>query len=132
MLSQWLQNALKSSGMTQAALARALAKKLGRSIDRAAVNKMASSDRKIAADEMIAISRILDVSVPDADEETNTVDVPVLAWVSADEDGRATYKRYRPSPKRFEPASTNPTNEPIFPERDPLIVGRVRLTFLRL
>lgn len=53
-------------------------------------------------------------------------------YVIADVDGKATYKRYRPNPKRFEPVSTNPAHEPIFPDNDPLIVGRVRMTILRM
>lgn len=45
--------------MSQAELSRQLTAALGRSIDRAAVNKMLTGDRKIAADEMIAATRIL-------------------------------------------------------------------------
>lgn len=70
MLSTWLQEALASSGISQAEVARALTDKLGRSIDRAAVNKMASGKRKIAADELIAITQVLKVAAP-ADTATN-------------------------------------------------------------
>ena len=48
--------------------------------------------------------------------------------------GEATYKLWRPGPPaRLEPYSTNPMNEPIFPERRKLfVVGRVRRTLLDL
>jgi len=56
---------------------------------------------------------------------------PNALYVIADEDGNATYKRYRPGPPmRFEPVSTNPANEAIFPEHEPLIVGRVKRSVL--
>jgi SOS-response transcriptional repressor LexA len=53
-------------------------------------------------------------------------------YVIADDDGSATYKRYRPSPARFEPVSTNPDHEPIYPDNDPQIIGRVRRTILEM
>lgn len=57
--------------------------------------------------------------------------VPNALYVISDDEGNATYKRYRPGPPmRFEPVSTNPANEPIFPEREPLIVGRVKRSVL--
>lgn len=59
MLDVWLRNLLKETKVSQAALARELTIALGRSIDRAAVNKMTTGDRKIAGDEMLAITRIL-------------------------------------------------------------------------
>jgi phage repressor protein C with HTH and peptisase S24 domain len=65
MLSSWLQDALKTTGVSQADLARSLTLSLRRSIDRAAVNKMTKGTRNIAADEMIEIVRFLGVSPPD-------------------------------------------------------------------
>lgn len=57
--------------------------------------------------------------------------VPNACYVIADyEGGEATYKRYRSGPMRFEPVSTNAAHEPIFPENDPVIVGRVKRTIL--
>lgn len=56
-------------------------------------------------------------------------------YVIDDGEGRATYKRYRPNPMRFEPVSTNPEHEPLFPDsesHEPTIVGRVYETILRL
>lgn len=64
MLSKWLQEALDSSGVSQSELARLLTEKLGRSIDRAAVNKMAKGSRAIAGDELLAITEILSLSPP--------------------------------------------------------------------
>jgi len=51
--------------------------------------------------------------------------VPNACYVIADEDGNATYKRYRPDPPRFEPVSTL-EHSTIFPSHEPVIVGRVR------
>jgi len=51
-------------------------------------------------------------------------------YVIADQHGNATYKRYRPNPDRFEPVSTNPAHEPIFPDNEAPVVGRVRRTML--
>lgn len=57
--------------------------------------------------------------------------VPNALYVIADEDGNATYKRYRPGPPpRFEPVSTDKDLEPIYPQNEPVIVGRVRRTML--
>jgi SOS-response transcriptional repressor LexA len=57
--------------------------------------------------------------------------VPNACYVFADEDGAATYKRFRPSPRRLEPVSTNLDHQPIFID-EPRIVGRVRYTLLKL
>lgn len=51
-------------------------------------------------------------------------------YVIATESGAATYKRYRPSPERFEPVSTNPIHEAIFPEGPVTIVGRVKRSMI--
>lgn len=53
-------------------------------------------------------------------------------YIVLDGDGGSTYKRYRQSPMRFEPVSTNPSHEPIFPDNDnvPEVFGRVILTIL--
>ena len=68
MLADWLKTNLVSSGKSQAWLARELTSRLGRSIDRAAVNKMTTGDRKISADELIAITEILEIGRPDERE----------------------------------------------------------------
>ncbi|MBP1841988.1 SOS-response transcriptional repressor LexA [Rhizobium petrolearium] len=55
-------------------------------------------------------------------------------YIVLDGHGGATYKRYRQSPTRFEPVSTNPAHEPIFPDNDniPEIFGRVVMTIVRM
>ncbi len=58
--------------------------------------------------------------------------VPNACYVIADENGEATYKRYRPSPDRFEPVSTNSAHEPIFPDHMPPVVGRVKMSILKM
>ena len=55
-IGQWVAKALADSGAGQAEIARRLTEMLGRSIDRAAVNKMVRGGRAVAADEMLAIS----------------------------------------------------------------------------
>jgi phage repressor protein C with HTH and peptisase S24 domain len=60
---------------------------------------------------------------------------PNACYVIANDDGRATYKRYRPSPDRFEPVSTNPAHEPFFIDNCdhmPAIIGRVRMSILSM
>lgn len=56
--------------------------------------------------------------------------IPNACYVIADQYGNATYKRYRPNPDRFEPVSNNPDHEPIFPDNDVPVIGRVRRTIL--
>lgn len=53
-------------------------------------------------------------------------------YIIDDGEGNATYKRYRPDPMRFEPVSTNAQHEPIFPDNEPTIVGRVGLSMIRM
>lgn len=56
--------------------------------------------------------------------------VPNACYVISNGDGEATYKRFRPNPMRFEPVSTNPNHETIYPQREPLIVGRVKKSII--
>lgn len=73
------------------------------------------------------------ISPPDSMIIVNRRDKRLVAnacYVIADGDGGATYKRYRPDPMRFEPVSTNPAHEPMFPDHEPTIIGRVRRTIL--
>jgi hypothetical protein len=65
MLSDWLKTNLEMAGVSQSELSRRLTERLGRSIDRAAVNKMTLGARKISADELIAITDILGIGRPD-------------------------------------------------------------------
>lgn len=202
MLAEWLRGALESANMSGAELARRLTRRLGRSIDRAAVNKMMmthatgrTKPRAISAEEMMAIAEITGVAPP-AEAGIFTQQIPLISWVSAgaleladqfgpeqdlqriavsdlppgdwialevngdsmdrisppgsiifvnrrenqlipnacyvlmSEQGEATYKRYRPSPDRFEPVSINSAHEPIYPEGPIRIIGRVRRSVL--
>jgi SOS-response transcriptional repressor LexA len=199
MLSAWVKEALRQSGISGAELARQLTARLGRSIDRAAINKMQNGVRRISADELLAIADITGATPP-VETGPSTEMVPLLSWVQAghlgtadgvmpfdeieqvpfaglppgewialrvqgdsmdrisppdslilvnrsergliagqcyiftDGDGATTYKRYRPSPRRLEPFSTNPEHEPIFlgDNREPKVIGRVRYSLLRL
>jgi SOS-response transcriptional repressor LexA len=63
MLSDWLQNVMEQTGIKQAELARLLSDELGRSIDRAAVNKMLKGTRAISGDELLAIERLTQTPV---------------------------------------------------------------------
>lgn len=57
--------------------------------------------------------------------------IPNGLYVIADEEGNATYKRYRPGPPpRFEAVSMNQAHEPIFPDGDPVVVGRVKRSMI--
>lgn len=63
-LAEWARAALKGANVAQAELARQLTDALGRSIDRAAVNKMLTGARRIAVDEMTEIARITGAPLP--------------------------------------------------------------------
>lgn len=51
-------------------------------------------------------------------------------YIITNGEGDATYKRFRANPPRFEPVSTNPAHEPIFPDGEPVVLGRVRRSVL--
>lgn len=51
-------------------------------------------------------------------------------YIITNGDGEASYKRFRANPPRFEPVSTNPAHEPIFPDGEPAVIGRVRRSFI--
>ncbi|WP_412058216.1 helix-turn-helix transcriptional regulator [Bartonella sp. DGB2] len=63
-LIHWLTEALSSSGLSQATLAKKMSESLNRSIDRAAVNKMLKGTRDISARELLAISKITGSQLP--------------------------------------------------------------------
>lgn len=64
MLPEWLHRVLEAKGWGQAELGRMLTEALGKSIDRAAVNKMLSGIRAISAEELIAIERLSGMAAP--------------------------------------------------------------------
>lgn len=51
-------------------------------------------------------------------------------YVIADEEGRTTYKRYRPNPDRFEPVTFTEGHETIFPEGQITVIGRVKRSII--
>lgn len=57
---------------------------------------------------------------------------PNACYVIRDEDGRSTYKRYRPNPPRFEPVTFTDGHETIFPKGKVDVVGRVRRSFIEM
>lgn len=80
MLDRWLKSALEEKGLSQAEAARFLTERLGRSIDRAAVNKMVHDKRKITADELFALTEFLGVPAPDPQKVHI---VPLVGYVGA-------------------------------------------------
>jgi SOS-response transcriptional repressor LexA len=78
-ITQWVEAAVGRVG-SQAELARRLSKELRRDIDRAAVNKMITGARDLAADEMLAIEAVTGMPVPSPNVPGR---VPLLDWVSA-------------------------------------------------
>jgi SOS-response transcriptional repressor LexA len=75
------------------------------------------------------------ISPPDSTIFVNRRDRQLVSnacYVIDDGEGNATYKRYRNNPMRFEPVSTDPSHEPIFPDNDPTVVGRVGLSQIRM
>lgn len=77
------------------------------------------------------------ISPPDSIILVNRKDkklAPNACYVIADKDGKSSYKRFRPSPDRFEPVSTSAIHETIFPAADSeiTVVGRVRRTILEM
>jgi phage repressor protein C with HTH and peptisase S24 domain len=53
-------------------------------------------------------------------------------YIITNADGEASYKRFRANPPRFEPVSTNPSHEPIFPDGEPAVLGRVRRSVIEM
>lgn len=82
MLSEWVREALDHAEISGAELARRLSSRLGRSIDRAAVNKILKGLRRVAADEMVAISDITGFPAPTSPASA-LISVPHVSWVSA-------------------------------------------------
>lgn len=75
------------------------------------------------------------ISPPESLIFVNRKDKALVAnacYVIDDGEGNATYKRYRPDPARFEPVSTNDEHQPLFPDNDPTIIGRVGLSMIKM
>lgn len=58
--------------------------------------------------------------------------VPNGCYVIADEQGRSTYKRYRPNPARFEPVTFTEGHETLFPNGAVNVIGRVRRSMVEM
>lgn len=57
---------------------------------------------------------------------------PNACYVIADEEGRSTYKRYRPNPNRFEPVTFSDGHETLFPDGKISVIGRVRRSTINM
>lgn len=79
-VNRWVVEAIKKSGISQAELSRRLTVDLRRELDRAAVNKMVAGERRVLADEMLAIERITGLAVP---SQSVPLRVPLIEWVTA-------------------------------------------------
>lgn len=82
MFGDWIRLALETKGMSQAQLSRELTARLGRSIDRAAVNKMLKGTRAVAADELYEIANITGVPAPVLELPSERM-VPIVGYVGA-------------------------------------------------
>ncbi|MCA0318201.1 MAG: S24 family peptidase [Proteobacteria bacterium] len=80
MIQEWAKSAIDKAGLSQAAIARHLTERLGRSIDRAAVNKIYKGTRAMQADEMVELSRLSGVPAP---EHLGPRSVPLVGYVAA-------------------------------------------------
>ena len=80
MMERWAKSAIDASGLSQAEIARQMAAALGRSIDRAAINKIYKGTRKLSADEMIELARLTGTDVPEVGLQRT---VPLVGYVSA-------------------------------------------------
>lgn len=90
MFSDWLTSALKISRISQAELSRQLSARLGRSIDKAAVNKMTKGLRRISADELLAIEAITGVSSPKAEDNSQVISFPSVPQIDIGQSPNAT------------------------------------------
>lgn len=77
MLVKWLEQALRESGLSQSELAARLTQRLGRAIDRSAVNKMVNGRRKVSGDEMLAIGNITGVPAPEIRVQPIEIELPL-------------------------------------------------------
>lgn len=82
MLDVWVKSAIEFGDISQAELSRRLTAKLGRSIDRAAVNKLLNGRRALAADEMIATAEMTGYPIP-VEDMAGLRKLPKLSFVSA-------------------------------------------------
>lgn len=67
-LNDWLKSALEKSGKRQADAARFLEAELGRPYYRTTIQKMLKMERKIQADELLALAKFTGIAAPRLDE----------------------------------------------------------------
>ena len=79
-LDQWVADSLKLSKLSGAELARRLKKELRREFDRSMVQKMTTGERKVSADEMLAIEMLTRLPPPSPSVARR---VPIIDWVQA-------------------------------------------------
>ena len=81
-MDQWVREALQYSGITQAELGRRISALLGRTIDRAAVNKMTiPGGRQLNGDEMLVISKITGFPLPEVERRATTSRTMLVGYV---------------------------------------------------
>lgn len=80
-LARWVAHALETSNMTQGALADAIERLTRLPMDKSKVNKMVLGKRAVSAQEMLAISRITGLPIPDG--RSNAVTIAVAGRVGA-------------------------------------------------
>lgn len=132
-IAAWIDKGLRKPGKSNKDMAKALG------IEGSRVSELRHGKRRAQASELSTISIYLEEPLPSVILEDSfginlAAAVPILSWVSAgelatvdvSEDGSATYKRFQPNPMRFEPVSTNTQHKTLFPDNEPVIVGRVR------
>jgi phage repressor protein C with HTH and peptisase S24 domain len=76
-MKDFVEAALQHARLSGAELGRRMTEKLGRSIDRAAVSKMRSGLRDVAADEMLAIAEITGYSEVDLGRPASAPEAPL-------------------------------------------------------
>jgi len=86
-LIQWVEAAMAHSGMGQSDLARALEVRLRTEFDRSKVYKIVSGQRKVSAEEMLAIEEVTNFPAPAAvrgePAKAKIVQIPLLDTVTA-------------------------------------------------
>lgn len=83
MLSDWLRKSLVHSGVSQSELARQMTEELRRTYARSAIHKMVAGDRRIRADELVAMTKILKSPPPGSETVPRLRTVRVAAHVEA-------------------------------------------------
>ena len=86
MFGEWILAALRHANLKQSELSRLLTERLGRSVDRSAVNKLTKDEQILKADEMLIISELTGFPLPGRNEPArfasasgkDGIDIPAL------------------------------------------------------